>query len=173
VEAANVAVPSAARGVLGRDLEEGDQLVLIAMHATTKEIPEWTWMTWFWHDRPDAGARGADRLPAVKGVWRNYLMEVAFDATLPREPDGSPHIAYNPVLEARFPNGILSNCLACHRRSTWPQEEFLPITRGANAVDKSLFPPDGKDPAFSDDKLRLDFMWSIGDLAMRPPPVKK
>jgi hypothetical protein len=173
VAAANEVMPGAARGVLGRDLATGDQLVLIAMHCTTKEIPDWTWMTFFWHDRPDDGPKAADRLPAnvLKGVWRNYLMDVSFDTTLPRENDGSPHIAYNPVLEARFPNGLLSNCMTCHRRSVWPQEEFLPITRGDETVNKALFPPDGNDPAFAGDKLHLDFLWSIGDLA-QPPPAK-
>jgi hypothetical protein len=171
VAAANEVMPGAARGVLGRDLAAGDQMVLIAMHATTREIPEWTWMTFFWHDHPDDGPKAADRTPQVKGVWRNYLMDVSFDAVLPRENDGGPHIAYNPVLEARFANGLLSNCLTCHRRSTWPQEDFLPITRGdGGTVNKALFPPDGKDPAFAEDKVRLDFLWSIGDLAKPPPP---
>jgi hypothetical protein len=171
-KAANQKLVGAARGVIGRELAAGDEMVLIAMHCTTRELPEWTWSSYFWHDRPDDGPKAADRPPATTlgGVWRNYLMDVSFDSSLPRENDGSPHIAYNPYLEARFPNGTLSNCLSCHRRSTWPQVDFLPITRGdGSTVDTALFPPDGRDPAFTADKVRLDFLWSIGDLSLPSP----
>ncbi|MFO1002336.1 MAG: hypothetical protein U0936_18570 [Planctomycetaceae bacterium] len=57
-------------------------------------------------------------------------MDVSFDADTPREFDGSPNACMNPWLEARFDLGMSSNCLTCHRRSTWPQEPFLPVTRG-------------------------------------------
>ena len=138
---------------LGRELRAGDYLLFIGMHATSKEIDDWTWQTYWWHDRPDAGPYASGRPDAVKGVWRNYLMASADDEVLPREPDGTPHIGYNPWLEAHFPNGVLSNCMSCHHRASYPVIGFLPITRGA--------PDPASDPAFKPRRLQTDFMWSI------------
>ena len=63
-------------------------------------------------------------------------MQVAFDAETPKTSDGAPHVCFNPWLEGRFPDGgqgggTASNCLACHRRASYPAVAFLPVTRGA------------------------------------------
>jgi hypothetical protein len=131
----------------------GDYAVLVAMHLTTKEIPDWIWATYWWHDRAEAGPYAAQRPAAVTGVWRNYLMDVAYSAQTPREPDGGANIAFNPYLET-FVGGHQSNCLACHQGAVWRRggaPPFLPVTRGARAAG---------DPRFRD-ATRLDFMWSI------------
>jgi hypothetical protein len=148
--------------VLGRQLQEGDFIVFSGTHLTTKEIDDWVWATFWWHDRPDDGPFAADRTDNVKGVWRNYLMSASYDLNLPRESDGQPHIAFNPWLEAGFPdgghgNGRVSNCMNCHHRASSPPppanpRSFLPIFRGD---------PDPTDPAYSAGKLRLDYLWSI------------
>jgi hypothetical protein len=150
------------RDVFGDDrpLQEGDYVVFAGTHLTTKEIDDWVWGTFWWHDRPDAGPFAADRPDTVKGVWRNYLMSASYDLNLPLEPDGKPHIAFNPWLEAGFPslpngngNGIVSNCMNCHNRaSVPPPPSFLPIFRGN---------PDPNDPAYAAGQLRTDFLWSI------------
>jgi hypothetical protein len=141
------------QGALGRNLQVGDYLLFLGFHVTSKEIDDWTWSTLWWHDRPDDGPFAADRPDEVKGVWRNYLMTNADDQVTPREPDGSPRIGFNPWLEARFQNGILSNCMTCHHRASYPQTNFLPIRRG---------PPDpNTDPAFRPGRLQTDFMWSV------------
>src|SRR5262249_4954859 len=126
----------------------------------TKEIDDWTWSTFWWHDQPDAGPFAADRPSEVKGVWRNYLMTIADDQVTPREPDSSPRVAFNPWLEARFQNGILSNCMTCHHRASFPPAAgtgFLPVRRGA--------PNPAADPALAPGRLQLDFLWSIIDRA--------
>jgi hypothetical protein len=46
---------------LGRPLRVGDFMVLVAMHATSKEIDDWTWQTFWWHDKPNDGPYAADR----------------------------------------------------------------------------------------------------------------
>ena len=142
--------------VLGRDLQAGDSVVLIGTHLTTKEIDDWVWATFWWHDRPDDGPFAADRTDNVKGVWRNYVVSVTYDLNLPMESDNTPHIAYNPYIEADFPSGILSNCMNCHHRAAMhpPQNPppFLPITRGN---------PDLSDAAFARGLLRTDYLWSI------------
>ncbi|HLG80133.1 MAG TPA: hypothetical protein VKY22_03890 [Bradyrhizobium sp.] len=139
-----------------RPLQEGDYLVFAGSHMTTKEIDDWVWATFWWHDRPDAGPYAADRTDKVTGVWRNYLMSTSYDLSLPTESDGSPHVAFNPWLEAGFPSGILSNCMNCHHRASSPNPGFLPIFRGN---------PDPNDRAYAAGVLRTDFLWSIPDNA--------
>jgi hypothetical protein len=136
----------------GRPLQEGDYIVFAGTHMTTKEIDDWVWATFWWHDRADAGPFAADRPDAVKGVWRNYLMSASYDLNLPKESDGTPHITFNPWLEAGFPKGVVSNCMNCHHRASIPPPSFLPIFRGN---------PDPSDLAFSAGLLRTDFLWSI------------
>jgi hypothetical protein len=138
------------------DASEGDFAVLVAMHYTTKEIPNWVWATFWWHDKPNEGPFAQDR-PAdtvLKGLWRNYLMNVSYDMDLPKEPDATPHAVFNPWLEARFPNGVNSNCMTCHRQAVWKEDNprgSFTITRGA---------PDPNDPMFKDG-TKADFLWSL------------
>ena len=143
---------------LGRALQAGDYLILIAGNLATREIEDWVWGAFWWHDRPDQGAFAANRPDELRGEWRNYLMQAAFDDQKPRADDGQPHICFNPWLEARFPDGgqgggTASNCLSCHRRASYPLVSFLPVTRGD---------PDLKnDPAYAAGRLRTSFLWSL------------
>jgi hypothetical protein len=163
-------VARVAQQVLGRPLEEGDNLVFVGTHLTTKEIDDWVWATFWWHDRPNDGPFAADRTANVTGVWRNYLMSASYDLNLPLEPDGKPHIAFNPWLEARFRdkavgnissdgNGMVSNCMSCHNRASYPPlpTGFMPIKRGNPDLQN--------DPAYAAGRLRGDFLWSVPDQA--------
>jgi hypothetical protein len=129
----------------------GDHVVIVGMHVSTKEIPDWVWATFWWHDRPDAGPYAAGRPASLTGAAASYLMDVAYSEQTPREPDGSPHVAMNPFLEARFPDGLHSNCVACHQRAAYGTMDYLPITRGTTAPG---------DPYFAD-KVTTDFVWSL------------
>lgn len=155
---ANPRLPEFVHDVLGpnRDLREGDIVVFAGTHLTTKEIDDWVWATFWWHDRPDAGPFAADRTDNVKGVWRNYLMSASYDVNLPLESDGKPHIAFNPWLEAHFRQGVVSNCMNCHHRAAGPNPNFKPIFRGS---------PDPNDPAYAPGLLRTDFLWTVIDKA--------
>lgn len=139
--------------VLGRPLQAGDYVAFLGTHMTTKEIGKWVWATFWWHDRPSDGPFSMDRPAAVTGVWRNYLMSESYDVDMPHEQDGSPHIAYNPCLEAHFENGVVSNCMSCHNRATTGAQHFLPIKRGK--------PDLTSDSAFAHGSLRTDFLWSL------------
>lgn len=142
----------AIRSVSGfQQAQVGDFAVLVAMHMTTKEIPDWLWATFWWHDAPNAGTFSNDRPDAVAGVWRNYLMDATLSGDIPKAADDGPNACFNPWLEARFPNGSVSNCLTCHRRAVWPQVNFLPVTRGRLADN---------DPFFKT-RTKLDFLWSV------------
>jgi hypothetical protein len=140
---------------LGRPLAAGDTLVMVAAHIATKEIRDWVWITLWWHDRPEPNPAAAATLTAP---YLRYRLEVAFDPATPAAADGGPHVAYNPWLEARFPDGgagggTRSNCLACHQRASYPSPGFLPVTRGAADLRR--------DPAFRPGQLRTNFLWSI------------
>jgi hypothetical protein len=132
-------------------LARGDHVVLVGMHLSTREIPDWVWATFWWHDRPDDGQFAAQRPARVTGAARNYLMDVAYSAESPAEADGTPHVCMNPWLEARFPNGLRSNCVACHQRAAFGAADYLPVTRGTLAPG---------DPYFSG-KVTTDFVWSL------------
>jgi hypothetical protein len=122
-------------------LEVGDHAVLVAAHVTTKEIPDWTWQTYWWHDRPDEGRFAAGR-PALHGAAANYLMDATYSTDQP---------CFNPWLEARFPDGVASNCVTCHQRAVVGAADYLPVTRGRLRTD---------DPYFSG-HLATDFLWSV------------
>ncbi|HXM45234.1 MAG TPA: hypothetical protein VN924_28605 [Bryobacteraceae bacterium] len=133
----------------------GDYAALVAIHYTTKEIPEWVWSTFWWHDKPNDGPFAQDRPATVRGVWGNYLMYTTFSMETPKGPDGGPNVCFNPWLEARFQNGVFSNCMACHQKAAWPWQDFHPVTRGTLKPDDPLFR----------NRMRLDFLWSVADQA--------
>jgi hypothetical protein len=143
---------------LGRPIREGDYLLLVGANLATKEILDWVWGATWWHDRPDEGPFAADRPGALRGVWRHYLMQAAFDSLLPLMPDGSPHVCFNPWLEGRFPDGgngagTVSNCMACHQRANYPSKQFLPVTRGRGDLQH--------DGAYAAGRLRTNSIWAI------------
>ena len=147
---------------LGRTLKAGDNLVLVGFHVVSFKTRAGLWGTFWWHDKPNRGEFAIGKPAMLSGPWRNYLMDVAFDETSPREADGSPNICFNPWFEARFPdgghgNGLTSNCISCHARAGYPRTDFLPVTRGAAAFHN--------DPAFSAGRLRTQSLWSLANPA--------
>jgi hypothetical protein len=123
-------------------LARGDHVALVAAHVTTKEIPDWTWQTYWWHDAPEAGRFAADRPATLRGPAAHYLMDATYSTETP---------CFNPWLEARFPDGLASNCITCHQRAVVGAADYLPVTRGRLAAD---------DPYFRG-HLATDFLWSV------------
>jgi hypothetical protein len=122
-------------------LAAGDFVALVAMHVTTKEQPDWIWATYWWHDAP-AGPFAAGRPAALGGAAAHYLMATAFTGDQP---------CMNPWLEARFPNGLASNCIACHQRAVALAHAYLPVPRAPLAPD---------DPFFAT-RTTTDFLWTL------------
>jgi len=144
--------------VLGRPLQSGDSLALVAVHVATREIAEWVWATFWWHDAPTGGPFATQRPAGLAGPWRNYLMNVSLSSELPREPDGTAHIAFNPWFEARFPDrggggGVVSNCTSCHQRASAPGQEPFTVTRGAAPMATAA--------AVDTPRVRTSSLWSI------------
>lgn len=122
-------------------LARGDFVALVAAHVTTKEIPDWTWQTYWWHDQPDAGRFAAGR-PPLEGAAAHYLMDATYSTDQP---------CFNPWLEARFPDGLESNCVTCHQRAIVGASDYLPVTRGRLRDD---------DPYLAK-RVQTDFLWSV------------
>jgi hypothetical protein len=146
--------------------------ILVGMHMITKEIPNWVWSTFWWHDSALSGDSifAADRkgIHFNKSVWRNYLMDFSVDMDRPWQPDASPRAAYNPYIEAKFPDGTHSNCMTCHSRASWPAlppRETLSsfgglldldqiVVTGSEAAPYTYFPE-------ADQVLNLRFLWTL------------
>ena len=142
-----------------KPFEDGDYLVAVASHVVTKEIPQWTLQTFWWHDKPDDGDYAKDRpdIPRAKGPWRHYLMTAEDGVTA--KPDGkSLPIAYNPYIElASHP--VVTNCRNCHIRAAWPNGQYIQDP-GPDAL-ADISPND----AIFKGKLRADFLWTVPDRA--------
>lgn len=157
----------------------GDYLALTAMHVTTKEIPDWTFQTFWWTPFPHAAPFGSDRPAAVHAPFDNYDMCNAYSVETPTTASGGPHICFNPYLEAdlgptkpyvmdgkRMPAdpmaGTRSNCMACHSRAGWPAKmdaPYLAHTTSMGRVANPGYVP-RNDPYF-EGITTTDFLWSI------------
>jgi hypothetical protein len=135
-------LPSARSASHDPTLADGDFVALVAAHVTTKEIPDWTWQTYWWHDHPDDGRFAAGRPVELRGAAANYLMDATYSTDVP---------CFNPWLEARFPDGLESNCVTCHQRAVVGAADYLPVTRGRLRSDDSYF----------HGHVATDFLWSV------------
>lgn len=162
---ADFRIKSAATAVLGRPLQAGDFIVMTALHIATREFPPWVFTTFWWSDNPNASPLGKDMPAAVKGVFRNYIMDVSYNINGPKGPDGKAPISYNPWLELFQLGGTRSQCMACHARAS-----YGPGVRAAfNPADMSTADPNGfdatpaspSDPNFAKGTLDLDRVWTI------------
>jgi hypothetical protein len=139
---------------------ENAYFVLVAVHVTTKETPDWVWATFWWSNRATQGPFAFYRPSGLQGEWRHFLMDTTLSEETPHDSDGGNKICFNPYLEAKFNNGIVSNCIQCHKRAIYPGKNNgyalgLPW-RDGNAANE--VPPD---PHYYEGSVRTDFLWSI------------
>lgn len=97
----------------------GDYVVLVGMHATSREITRWTWQTFWWVNSPDnpaapSSASIASHRPAqLVGAPRHYAQCTGYDEEVPPQTStggsnvGETVYCYNPYLEAPFPSAVL------------------------------------------------------------------
>ena len=157
--------------------------LMMAMHVTGKEIPNWTWQSFWWAYDPNDPQFGADRPRTIPAPWNHYDMTVAYSMMM---PNGDSLIAYNPYLETslfgEIPNGpnpkdslhwtgVTTNCMSCHRRAaiayTAIGDTLIPPPYGN---DMNIEPGDTVVFTQPDGKVRVpvlktDFLWSV---ALRP-----
>ena len=167
--AGNVAVDTSSGPIV-----TGDYVILVAFHAATRELPNWVWTTFWWHDRPNEGPYAADRPSSVRGVWRHYLMDAAYDMDRPWEHDTAPKVAFNPYLEGALTEGTRSNCMTCHRRAVIPNKPNLMTAYSPDPVQQNQIVVRGSAAATAtylpdyDDRLKLHFVWSLEDAIQTP-----
>jgi hypothetical protein len=164
-------------------VKEGNIALLMAMHTTTKEIPNWTWQTFWWAFNPDDPVYGRDRPSTIGRPWSNYNMDTAYFMLTPQ--GGGPWIAFNPYLETSLTGcvpvpgtncgatpqpvnwtGVHTNCMTCHRMAA--------VGPGSQGRTLSTPPywPDGyispDDPSLFGGMTKVDFLWSIATRASTP-----
>jgi hypothetical protein len=142
----------------------GDYAVLVAMHVNTKEIPFWTWQTFWWQPGADApnGFPGtkAGQPASLPAPFNNYATCANYDQTT--RPGGSTmQVCFNPYLETSrgIPAGITSNCMSCHGtaridsgpRPLYPSNYTAPI---AFFTDSRYF---------TSTSTHTDFSWAVAD----------
>jgi len=134
----------------------GDYAILLGLHVITREIPDWTWSTFWWHDHPNDGLYAEGRPDTLPPLWRHYLMDTTLSMRTPAESDGKEKICFNPYLETWQKNGVSSNCINCHSRSVYPTVKIPPIPWRGEA---HRFPQD----SYYCGETGLSFLWSIRD----------
>jgi hypothetical protein len=162
-------------------VKPGNIALLMAMHVTGKEIPNWTWQTFWWSPTPADPQYGADRPKSIPAPWNNYLMKIAYEMTV-SPTDTTPRIAFNPYLETnltgQFPTptspswfGVQTNCMTCHR---------LAARGTADASGNFNFPPYGPaqlilpgDSSLFAGMTKTDFLWSVTFRAKQEPAKAK
>ena len=165
----------------------GNYALLVAMHVTTKEIPNWTWQTFWWSPDAADSAKAVGRPASVRGVWRNYLMNVAYYMVIPpNDPTGTPNISFNPYLETNlsgtFTNdqgqtvnwtGVTTNCMSCHRMATWGSlaRGAGQFPTGAPYVNNGQIEPG--DSTYFAGYTKLDFLWSVTRAQFRTDSVAR
>jgi hypothetical protein len=142
----------------------GDYLILVGLHVTTKEIPEWVWATFWWdnHSFSDRHAKGRPR--ALGMQWRHFLMDTTLSGMTPYERDKGPKICFNPYLETGISNGIISNCVQCHNLAGYgnSQESARPYELGILGRDRTnLASGHAPNPNYFNNFYKTDFLWSL------------
>jgi hypothetical protein len=165
-------------------------MILLGFHVATKEIPDWTWQTYWWSGSSlkDENGYALQRAPTSVGSgvpderWNRYVMSTTFGLSAKRQradASSSPTSAvYNPYLEDDFPKGAQSNCVSCH---TFAVLHASPTTgslicnshnyqdiasRAALDPTTCTLTKPQSDIYFSG--VRTDFLWSLASLQSNP-----
>ena len=152
------------------EVEVGDVAVLVAMHVATREVPRWTWQTFWWTPTPSApaelppSARVAPR--DITGPWAQFNMCSSYSMTVPTADGGREDlVCFNPYLETDLTGlfsadgtrddlvGRDSNCMSCHRAATFHASAPTRYVASGEVADA--------DPTWFSDGLQIEFMWSI------------
>ena len=138
----------------------GDYAVLLAMHVSSKEMPFWTWQTFYWQPGADTPNQfpgyKSDAPSSLPAPFNNYAMCTAYSQTTTYNGT-TVAVCFNPYLETSpgIPAGITSNCMSCHGLAgvgtgpTYPASYTAPINFFANST------------YFNNQSTRTDFSWAV------------
>ena len=154
----------------------GNYGLMMAMHVTGKEIPNWTWQSYWWSPSPN-DSLGNDRPASIPSPWNNYVMTTAYSMT----PIGTQsNVAFNPYLETSLAGqtetglnwtGVISNCMSCHRRAAVGYGMDLnadTVTASAPLYGPAAYVDPGDSTIFIIpiqnshwSTVKTDFLWSV------------
>lgn len=158
-------------------VQPGNVALLMAMHVTTKEIPNWTWQTYWWSPSEREKDFGDDKPRTLQRPWSHYNMLAAYYMTTPpTDPNGQHLVVFNPYLETNLTGtftgannrqiswtGVTSNCMSCHALATWKRNPQA--GQSGQGPGASLdYRPSGlirDTDGYFEGYTRLDFLWSI------------
>jgi hypothetical protein len=153
-------------------------IILMGFHVITKEIPDWTWQTFWWNWKagsdPESPFQGSQSLDPR---WSHYQSSVTYGAPDPRPIRYTNREVFNPYLESRLPNGVHSNCLACHTYATYhtdhPLDRFLEGEfLGTGVCKEDILPTPISTGCDADNFLssgfQTHFLWSLADTNVHP-----
>lgn len=160
--------------------------LLMAMHVTGKEMPNWTWQSFWWSLNPGDSTTGRDRPRTVRPPWNHYDMTVTYSMT---SAAGDSVIGFNPYLETSLGGkvplsltgsdstawtGVSTNCMSCHRRAAvnWAGASFVAPPYGPDmniaAGDSLVFTQPNPNGSGRVAVLKTDFLWSVAIRASTP-----
>ncbi|HAP59600.1 MAG TPA: hypothetical protein DCR93_08880 [Cytophagales bacterium] len=166
---------------------QGDVVLLVAMHVSTREIENWTWQTYYWMPDPDKPLFPSNDYIAtlrkranLVGAASHYAMSIAYNMVWPNQPVNGgtnegvkPVFAFNPYLEGGFDKGtfgiknalnsgfeygVQTNCMSCHVFASYNDQNAGPIYSTDQYISTN-------DPVLFKDFVKTDFLWSIPDHA--------
>ena len=162
--------------------------ILLGFHVTTKEIPNWTWQTFWWNPLasnnpalpcPDPISPCSDpaspyqKAPGTAGaiddpMWSHYSVLTTYGPPAYPAMNYRPQAAFDPYLEAASLNGIESNCATCHNYAFYhngSQSEIAKEFHNGNSLGLGTCTPNGCSEqaaaAFCENGKRTDFLWSL------------
>jgi hypothetical protein len=103
----------------GKEIREGDFLLLAGLHVITRELKDWIWATYWWHPEDPRVtthrfASGRERfLTRAKGASLRAGARFRMDIAVTDE-----RAIFNPYLEGTLTGGTRSRCIGCHRKAT-------------------------------------------------------
>lgn len=180
----------------GRAFQPGDYIVLIAMHIMTKEQPDWTFQTLWYH--PDAAKSDSCRYCQSRPgnltdqTFRHYLLTTTYGVDQDPSHDNyyvPPNtikgaaawpVSYNPYIELAASHPITTNCMNCHHRAAWPPlaSQQKPDQGRTSSYLQDTPPNPNALEVFQENNsifqglVTLDAMWAVSDRAGYPANAK-
>jgi len=173
------------------NLEDGDHLILVGMHVTSRETERWTWQTFWWAadpaapNAPSSAEIAAARPDVLTGAAAHYAMAIAYSMLAPAQPLTAGHNigalqpAYNPHLEAGFgshtfgltravetPSGQVTTNLGV-QSNCMSCHGMAGYATANTSYTSNVYVP--RDAAYFEGGITVDFAWSIADEAEPRP----
>jgi hypothetical protein len=165
-------------------------LILLGFHVATREIPGWTWQTYWWsrtasQDKFGEGIRaGRAKQNTPDSQWSHYVMDTTFG---PANGSGSPlPPVNNPYLEGMNQNGLTTNCFSCHRLASFHTQNVISAQNrtpfeifqqgqflGSGVCNGSNSPCWTSEQEFLATGTQTGFLWSIADSNAAQPSVTR